>query len=72
MLCKITVTVFIFAGTKVRGFEVFNIFTGTKVRGFVMVSYYSLKVGSFSFGCITILLFYKLSESTFNKEMSMF
>ena len=33
-----TVIVFIFAGTKVRSFEVFSMFTGTKVRGFVKFS----------------------------------
>ena len=33
-----TVIVFIFEGTKVRGFEVFSMFAGTKVRGFVKFS----------------------------------
>ena len=37
-----TLIVFIFAGTKVHGFAVFNTVTGTKVRGFVMFSYDSL------------------------------
>ena len=39
---EITVIVFIFAGTKVRGFAVFNIFMGIKVHGFVMFLYYAL------------------------------